>query len=72
MELFLETAGKRRCILEPTGKGNFRNGIFSGTQHFYSHPQTVSEKVLLGRKMLLLYKNPVKVSTVNAGIPGNV
>lgn len=72
MELFLEAAGKRGSILEPAGKGDFCNRVFCGAQHFHSNPETVLEEVLFGRKVLLFHKNPVKVGTVNAGIPGNV
>lgn len=72
MELFLEAAGKRGSILEPAGKGDFCNRVFCGAQHFHSNPETVPEEVLFGRKVLLFHKNPVKVGTVNAGIPGNV
>ena len=48
MELPVETAGKRRGIVEAAGEGDLCDGVAGGTEHFHGHAEPVVEKVLLG------------------------
>ena len=70
MKLPVETAGKRRGIVEAAGEGDLGDGVAGGAEHLNGHTKPVAEQVLFGRELLFFHEDPVEIGPVNAGIAG--